>query len=319
MSPVRAQGLLRRLARLMPPQRGWALAGLVVLMFIIPVTVHNLQEIYRSQKDFVVGLAFSAASFCFGRAYSRRSEQEAIHLVQSPTPEVERALREETFAWLARRGVFAESSVLGRNLEAACERLGEFYDLQAGHAGFHQTMPVLKVAISDVERARRNVVALDLMLDPDRQDRHEGMPEGVRLRLLSAGRDLAAANDRRDKVHTWLLDALPPEEQEAMPLFLVMTSDVLKALRGLDAALNNDTGQALAEQLTVVRDFLLVAAERTEELAQLLGVLRLPPPQIFRVMDADIRHASQGISGILAAGARPDVPGPRRPKPEAAG
>jgi hypothetical protein len=286
----------------------WAVAGLILLILIIPVCLENLQEIYRSQKDFVIGVAFSAASFCFGRAYNRRTESEAVHLIQNrPTADVQRALDDYVYLWLARRGAFAEASVLARNLEAAGSRLIEFFDLQVEQADFHRTMPVLKVAIADVEKAVSNLGALHGAIDARFELPAMRMDRSVRTRLVSANRSLAAAADRRIRFDDWLRSTTPVDDVRVLPLLGVMTSDLFKAERGLEAILNSETGTALTDQLIVVHDFIEAALGRAGELQELIGVEKLKAVPIFAVMVGDLRNA---LDYLVAPGSSAPVVSP---------
>ncbi len=135
---------------------------MVVLVFIAVVAADNLQSIYAAQKDFVVGSLLSLTGFCFGRALSRTQEQRAIELIRTaPTEAVEIALTAERIERLHRDGVFQRLSLLARNLEAAGERIAEYYDTEARRLDFYRYLPLLRVVLSDLDQARANIVGIE--------------------------------------------------------------------------------------------------------------------------------------------------------------
>src|SRR5262245_18846685 len=132
-------GLASSYPRFARSQYVWAILGLVVLVITLLLALPNLQSIYDAQKDFTIGSLLSLTGFCLGRALSRTEEQRAIEYIRtSPSAAVAAALREEQIERLHVDGVFQRLALLSRNLEAAGERIAEYFDTEARRLDFYR-------------------------------------------------------------------------------------------------------------------------------------------------------------------------------------
>jgi hypothetical protein len=151
--------------KLVQSQYAWGLLGVVVLAFTLAVAATNLQAIYQAQKDFIVGSLLSLTGFCFGKALSRTKEQRALELIQTaPTEAVAAALRIDRRVSLHNDGVFQRLSLLARDLEAATARISEYYDTEARRPYFYRSLPLLRVALEDLDRANANIIDVEQIL-----------------------------------------------------------------------------------------------------------------------------------------------------------
>jgi hypothetical protein len=298
-------------------QYAWAVFGLSVLVVTGLLAAANFQAIYADQKDFVVGSLFSLVGFCFGRALSRTQEQRAIDLIRTaPTPLVEAALNAERIERLHRDGIFQWLSLLARNLEAAAERIAEYYDTEARRLDFYRYLPLLRVVLSDIDQARGNIVGIERVLGIEgRIHRVTGLQEeqggyGVsavaRLALASIQRDLRESLGRRDQAYEWLLgnhdNLVGPELWD---VFATMTSDALKADRLLDILLGQFVAFPPREILVTATGYLTAAIERAGEVESILGTRGIAEPKIFDVMKQDLTRAKITLTQVEVDSKRP--------------
>jgi hypothetical protein len=294
----------------------WALLGLAVLVFTAVAAANNFQAIYAAQKDFVVGSLLSLTGFCFGRALSRTQEQRAIELIRTaPTKAVEIALTAERIERLHRDGVFQRLSLLARNLEAAAERVAEYYDTEARRLDFYRYLPLLRVVLSDLDQARANIVGIERALGPEgsiqpvagSRDERGGhaIPAVARLALVSIQRDLRESLGRRDQAYEWLAAHHDrPVTQELWDVFATMTSDALKADRLLDALLGQYVAYPPVDVLSTAIGYLTAAIMRAEEVATILSTQGIEEPKIFKVMKQDLARAKAGLGQVDVQEAR---------------
>jgi hypothetical protein len=282
-------------------QRAWAVGGLVILLVTLTVAFSNLQEIYDAQKDFVVGSLLSLSGFCFGRALSRTTEQKALELIHTePTEEISDALRERLSVRLHDVGAFEQLSRLERNVDAAVERLSEYYDAQSQRLDFYRHAPLLRVALDDLDKASANVVDLRATLRGSADETTVAIPPSVRLVLISVRRDLREALNRRDQAYEWLAARLDhADREEAWDLFAVMTADIIKGTRTLEALLSQHAPYPADEYLRTVVGYLDAAVRRAGEFAAAVDGRDVALPKIFQVMLDDL---SKAIAALRATG-----------------
>lgn len=302
-------------------QYAWALLGLAVLVFTAVVAANNFQAIYAAQKDFVVGSLLSLTGFCFGRALSRTQEQRAIELIRTaPSTAVEVALTAERTERLHRDGVFQRLSLLARNLEAAEERIAEYYDTEARRLDFYRYLPLLRVVLSDLDQARANLVGIERVLGPEGSiqpvagssaDRGGyAIPAVARLALASIQRDLRESLGRRDQAYEWLTAHHDqPVSQELWDVFATMTSDALKSDRLLDALLGQYVAFPPGEVLVKAIGYLSAAIIRADEVVAILSAQGIGEPKIFDVMKQDLVRAQEAL-GQVDVGAERSAPTP---------
>ncbi|WP_406037332.1 hypothetical protein OG799_22605 [Micromonospora sp. NBC_00898] len=278
----------------------WLTVGLADLVFIAVVAFSNLQTIYDSQKDFLVGTLFSVAGFCFGRAFSRTQEQRALEMISTPTEAVDRVLRRKMEERLHDEGAFRTLSVLDRDIEAAVGRLSEYYDSQARRLQFYRHAPLLRVALDDLDKAAANVATLRATLDGGKQARpDEGIPVSIRLDLMRTRRDLHEAIGRRDQAYEWLAGRMGADAHEAWDLFAVMTADMLKGDRMLEALGGQRIAYPVPEYLRTVHGYLAAALLRAEEFERVLAQHEIAKPTIYNVMIADLTSACTILSELV--------------------
>jgi hypothetical protein len=287
--------------------RAWAIAGLAVLVVVCVVALSNLQGIYNSQKDFVVGSLLSLVGFCFGKAFSRTQEQKAIEVLRTARDgPVEEAVKEEMSARLHREGVLEELSVLARNVEAASERLGEYYDSQCRVPDFYRHAPLLMVALDDLGKTESSVISLQQKLcSSGRKKSYRISPED-RLALVSIQRDLREALGRRDQAYEWFVPRLnrqtetskTQDAEEMWDMFAVMSSDIRKGQRTLEALMSQQVLYPIEDYIRSVSGYLNAALRRAAEFADLIKIKNVPKPKILEVMIDDLEKAVKALDGF---------------------
>jgi hypothetical protein len=284
-------------------QQAWAISGLGVLVLISVVAVSNLQSIYDAQKDFVVGSLLSLVGFCFGKAFSRTQEQKAIELIRTARGDaVEGVLEEQISVRLHRDGVFDELAVLARNVDAALERLGQYYDSQCRIPDFYRHAPLLEVALDDLDKTAVSVLRLQHRLGGEAQEKSYPVSPATRLTLVSVRRDLREAVGRRDQAYEWFATRLGREaEEEAWDVFAVMTSDMRKGERGLEALLSQHLLFPVDHYLRTTSGYLTAALQRAAEFTDMINGKGIPKPMIMQVMVADLHKAVDVLNHIDVA------------------
>lgn len=273
-------------------QQGWAAAGLTILVLIAAIAAANFRDIYAAQKDFVVGSLLSLVGFCFGKALSRTEERRALELIRTtPTPAVTALLSEETTRRLDRDGVFRQLAVLARNAGAAQTRLSEYYDSRCSDRDFYRHEPHLRIVLDDLDRVGATVADLGEILHVPAADVRFTIPPTVKLALTGVRRDLREAIGRRDQAYEWLHGRLAPDASAAWDLFAVMTSDMLKAARGLDAVLAQYVPFPPRELTRTTVGYLSAALHRASEFDEAITAYEIEQPKIFKVMLTDMSSA----------------------------
>ena len=288
----------------------WTILGLAVLIVTSVLAFSNLQSIYAAQKDFTVGSLLSLTGFCFGRALSRTQDQRAIELIRtSPSHPVEEALKEEQLERLHRVGVFQRLALLARNLEAAAERIAEYYDTEARRPDFYRYLPLLRVVLSDIDQARGNIVGIERVLGgihgttgPEGDRGGYTIPATARLALASLQRDLRESLSRRDQAYEWLVARHQQSApQELWDVFATMTSDTLKADRLLDLLLGQYVAYPPREVVATTLGYLAAAFTRANEVEAILTAQSIAEPKIFDVMKQDLAKARDALERVNVA------------------
>lgn len=261
-------------------QRLWAAAGTLIALVTLAIAFSNLRDIYRAQEDFVLGSLLSLAGLCFGRALSRTQEQKAL------------------FMWLHDEGVFQQLSRLERNVDAAVDRLSEYYDGQCQELEFYRYSPLLRVALDDLDKAAANVAMLRQQLSQS-AEQPDRISSAVRLALISARRDLREATNRRDQTYEWLAGRLDRQSgAEAWDLFAVMTADIIKGTRSVEVLLSQHVPFPPEDYLPTIRGNLTAALKRAREFADVVERDNVPLPKIFDVVMDDVAKALHTIEQI---------------------
>lgn len=275
----------------------WATMGIVVAIAIAALAFSNIREVYNSQKDFVVGLLASLAAVCFTRAFTRTNEDTAIELIrQDREGPVREALDEAFRQRLDRNGVFEAVALLERNVEAAQDRLSEYYHAQCQLLGFYQQAPLLRVVISDLDKVMANVVGVQGGVGKTNGNRpsYHITAKGRHL-LISILRDLRESVKRKDAAYEALTksDSVSPE---AWDVFAVMTGDILKAELILESLLCQYVRFPPEEGLRSTVDYLDAGLRRAREFQDAIGAD--VTPMVFEIMLADLTNAITALRHV---------------------
>lgn len=279
----------------------WATMGVVTAIAIAALAFANLREVYNSQKDFVVGLLASLAAVCFTKAFSRTRETHAVELIREDRPGpglVADALDGLVRKRLDRKGVFEATALLHRNLEAAQDRLSEYYYAQAQHLEFYKHAPILRVVIADLDKVLGNIVRLQFGIGQLTGDRHGySIAAKERHMLISILRDLRESVNRKDATY----EALRASGDhivsvEAWDVFAVLSGDMLKAELALDSLLCEHIRFPPEESLRSVVGYLDAALKRAKEFRDAIGEPNCP--MVFHIMMADLSSAIDALRQI---------------------
>jgi hypothetical protein len=285
----------------------WATMGVIVAIVISALAFANLREVYNSQKDFVVGLLASLAAVCFTKAFSRNRETHALELIRADRPgPVSDALDEVVRKRLDRNGVFEANVLLQRNLEAAQDRLTEYYHAQSQQLEFYKHAALLRVVISDMDKAMANTVNLRRGFGKAQGDQHDyRIAAKDRHMLVSVLRDLRESVKRKDATY----EALRAKgnglvSTETWDVFAVLTGDVLKAELILESLLCEHVRFPPEEGLRSIVDYLDAALRRAKEFQQSIGEHN--SPMVFHIMLADLSNATEILRRIDLPDAIPE-------------
>lgn len=182
---------------LLPSQKIWATTGVLLVVLTFALAYDNLRSMYASADDFVVGSLLSLAGFCMGKAFTRTQEMKALELIREPTPATKHALEAEMTRRLHESRIDAQLSVLLRHIDAASDRLSEYFSAQAGLVDLGRQYSVLTVALDDLDLAKASAHALGASL------KVEAIVAAVPAALeglVAARADLREAVARRDQV-----------------------------------------------------------------------------------------------------------------------
>lgn len=291
-------------------QLAWAVTGTVVVVVIALLAFTNLQEIYNSQKDFVVGLLASLAGFSFAKAFSRATQEKALELIREAPPgpvadavvekavglihsapegPVRQALDDVLRQRLDQQGFFENIALLERNIEAAQDRISEYYHAQAQNLDFHENAPLLRVVLDYLDNISVNGVRLRQMYGAAApHDFRIGSKD--RLALISVRCDLRESLGRRNQAYDLLLSAHNREiSRETWDVFAVMTADILKANRMLDMLLSQHLRFPPGGLLRSSIDYLEAALRRAKEFEAVLDAIAVP--KVFEIMLSDLQSA----------------------------
>jgi hypothetical protein len=299
-------------------QFGWTVTGIVVVVVIAVLAFANLQEIYNSQKDFIVGLLASFAGFCFAKAFSRATEEKALQFIHetssgpvadavvekalalihsAPEGPIRRALDEALRQRLDQQGFFENIALLERNIDAAQDRISEYYHAQAQNLDFHRDAPLLRVVLDDLDNISVNAVRLRRVYGKSIDMRDYRIAAKERLTLVSVRRDLRESIRRRTEAYERLLstpDGTIP--REVWDIFAVMTADILKADRVLDTLLSQHIRFPPEDCLRNSVDYLEAALRRAKEFESSLDGITVP--KVFSVMLSDLTSARTSLQRL---------------------
>lgn len=267
----------------------WFVAGISVLIVLAVIAAPNLDEIYRSQKDFVVGTLFSAASFLLGRALGPTREQAAVLLVRDGSSElVNSAVKEEAAQRVRESGADAELQILARNIETAVDKLAYHFDDLVRTLDAHRTTTTLVLALEDLDAAQRNLRRLGNRLRDVPIEEPADSVSGASL-LASAGREIRAANERRDELYRLMVGK---DKVEDLAMFNILTYDILNSARTLSALRNATDESARQSFVAELEGYLNAAVNRTKVLEKALhGRFTEAIPVPLVILQEDLSNA----------------------------
>jgi hypothetical protein len=273
--------------------RRWAISGVIIAVVVLVMAANNLEAIYNSQKDFVVGVGLSAAAFCFGRMWNRRQRDDALKLIRTANDdEVMKAIRDRVGN---EYGATKFTALLHRNITAATERLTEYYDEQTQDPVFGDRASLLYVVLGDLEKANENILYLADALDVG--IRGFEVPERLQVELVTLRRHVREACNRREELHRQLSDELGQVARSGRDL-RGHERRLWKARRLLDRLSSDRVNEDPDECLTVAEAYIKAAgkravmfADRLEEIRQLGSAVeddRSRMPTVLTVLVEDI-------------------------------
>jgi hypothetical protein len=307
------------------PQLVWSVTGIVVVIVIAVLAFTNLQQIYNSQKDFIVGLLASFAGFCFAKAFGRAAEEKALELIHrappgpvldaiigkaiglihsAPDGPIRQALDDVLRQRLDQQGFFENIALLERNIDAAQDRISEYYHGQAQDLEFHRDAPLLRVVLDDLDNISVNAVRLRAVYGNEGGGRKYRIESKDRLALTSIRRDLRESIGRRTQAYELLLAAGGRIPRETWDVFAVMTADILKADRALDTLLSKHVRFPPEDCLRGSIDYLEVAIRRGKEFQDALDGVAVP--KVFCIMLSDLNSARASLQRLDLPDAMPE-------------
>jgi hypothetical protein len=284
----------------------WLVAGFVVLVVVCAVALPNLAAIYASQTDFVLGGLLSLVGFCFGKAFGRSDDERAVELIRTHHPAVLAALEAELTDKLHRDGVFEDIAVLERDIVSTVQRLSQYYDAQARRPNFLTEAGLLDASLGDLDHASavlrqvRRHAGQQVEEPPPAQDLAD------RVLLETARRYLAEGAGRAEESRA-LLENGSPLTGDAWEIFAVAVSDLVKALRRLDATLGRSGAFPLPEELYVIGEYVEAARRRAAEFDASLLAGGTTRPALLLVMYDDLAKASSLLVGLQRKRAAPGM------------
>lgn len=238
----------RRMTRV---QTVWAVGGLGVLAAVIVTAQGSLTKIFDAESDFVLGGMLALTGFCFAKAFSRTGVNTALAMIrEGKTSEVAEELEDELVERLHIDLALVKQSVL-----AAGRRTSEFYDLQSKN-------PLLQVILHDLDEALARVISLERAVGSPEAQSTSTLTADARSGLGDVLRDVREAVQRRNEAY----EALAPQVEtkpsdDLWGTFAVLTSDILKALRGLEALTAKCLIYSPDDRLAAVSGYLAAVVE----------------------------------------------------------
>lgn len=293
-----ARSTLNPLTRLSRTQVAWIVGGLGTAIVVSVLAQGNLLSLYSKEPDFMLGSLLSVAGFCFAKAFSRSAEQRAIQMITTaPTKESAAAIEQEFQSRLHRRAVYQLISLLARNVTAASERGVEYYYAQARTPDFFTNVNLLKIVLDDLEKASANVAILARALDTPDVKQLYSLSGSARYKLYAVARYLNEAVARRNEVAERYAELIPPGD-DAWGVFKVMTIDMLKAEREVEALLGQYVTSPPADRSIVISSYIDAAFNRQREFADLIRARKLDESQVLRILHQDLSNALEAFDGI---------------------
>ncbi|MFQ6028730.1 MAG: hypothetical protein ACE5Q6_14700 [Dehalococcoidia bacterium] len=241
-----------------------------------------------SAAAFVIGVAVFLVTL--GLSSSRESISKA---------ELQRMLHDE--------GVISQLSLLESNIDAAYDRLNDFYNEFSVHSEFAQSVNILEVVFDHLDKVYGNLTDTDAKLN------YSGISQQPRsiLTFQEQGtvaqirRNVREAIIRRVQLSEYLESqdsTLVSKGDDLGDLFLVMSSDLLKGARIIEYV--NDISKPIGDnivQLHYASRYLSASLARLDEYQA--GYEALPDakdlPKLFHVLNQDISEANDRLNDLV--------------------
>lgn len=249
----------------------WLTAGFAVLVVVCVVAAQNLESIYHSQKDFVVGTLLSLTGFCFAKALTRSQERRA-----------QEALRAE---------IRQKMALLERNVNAATLRISDYLNAEAPKFEHYHRTRLLQVVIDDLDHCRGNIIETNKIIGSPAPNTYR-IDGPQRVQVEAASRALEEAANRRDQVFDMLKAKAgrDPSAADTWDLFQTMTADTIKAKQMVDAMLRPHVTTPPGLGAFKAKDYVDAAIRRADQFKTMLPADEVP--RIFEVMHQDLRAAA---------------------------
>jgi hypothetical protein len=249
----------------------WLTGGFAVLIIVCVIAAQNLQSIYNSQQDFVVGTLLSLTGFCFAKALTRSQEQQAQEVLRAE-------LRQKI-------------ALLERNVNAAMLRIGDYFNSEASKIDHYHRTRLLQVVIDDLDHCRGNIVETNKIIgNPVRKTYLVEGPK--RISGEAASRALEEAANRRDQLYDVLKARVDRDltASDSWDMFQTITSDTIKAKHMVDAILRPNVTVAPELSAHKAKDYVDAAIRRADQFQTMMANEELP--KIFEVMRQDLQDAA---------------------------
>ena len=297
-------------------------AGVSLSLFVWGVTkAYNHQQGLRRTREELDVVIRSSNDQMVLRAIEERVAGRIDQMVVDAASSSETVLGGALLRWherlLRQHDVLRHLAVLRRNLEAAYDRSGEFFDAQAEREDFHTDADQFGIIVDDLSKAAGSALRVDAALR-DRRGIDSTIEQGyVSMKLNQLGeiaRDLTEALERRNQVFSLLFDRRETNEDsdDARAFFRVMTSDLRKAQRTLLELLDRDRhnvrvdemvyhdnlsaseagARIIRQQYRTVFSYARVAKMRANQVREALEAAGLSIPPALDILAYDVSGAA---------------------------
>lgn len=257
----------------------WAGVGTLIIIATIAAGAPNLQEIYHSQKDFVIGSMLSLAGFAFGKAVDRSQQN-----------------RDQ---WLQESGSSEHLAKLEEHVTAAAEKLAEHY------WGYSDPPERLASVYEEMAKASTHLDRLRHSLGGRFAGEEWDIPVAARLQLDGIRRDMREALNRLNVSRKRLAKVLAEGDfRQAWDVFDVLEMDLRQANRNLDPLVRERVMFPPEEQLRKSANYLQAALLRSAEFRKVLEQAGIDLPETFKIMDGDLHAAKAGLDQVSFSGGR---------------
>ncbi|MGD9979583.1 MAG: hypothetical protein AB7H66_03115 [Hyphomonadaceae bacterium] len=280
-------------------------AGLVSIAVSLWIVKDRLADIMAAEPDIFYAPLFGVAVFLVTKAFEPTKqqildEQSADHIRDRASGKVGEAISTEIRRRFDESEIRDLIAVLERNIDAAIDRLSEYYSIRTTDLRFHETMPLLGVVGDDLDKSKSDVGALRVALSDV-----VGEPIGHAapqldlspyqlVALQSICRDVREAINRRNEFWAYMIDVPSFDEKFAEhygEAFKIISSDLFKAHKIIVEILGTSRRNVgVAQELEGAGRYLRAALTRSVVLAERLGI-----PHTRAMSEADLLARAREI------------------------